>query len=93
MLLLDEPSNALDLFAQHELRQSLRKLAQQGIGMLVITHQLADVLPEIDRVVMMRDGRIFADGPKTDLLTQARLKELFGVSLELALRNGFYHVY
>lgn len=91
MLLLDEPSNALDLFAQWELRQTLRKLARQGIGILMVTHQLADILPEIDRVVMMRDGRIFADGPKVDLLTEARLKELFGVELELVARDGVYH--
>lgn len=93
MLLLDEPSNALDLFAQQELRQSLRKLARQGIGILMITHQLSDVLPEIDRVVMMREGRIFADGPKAELLTKARLKALFGVDVELAVKDGFYHVW
>ena len=93
MLLLDEPSNALDLFAQQELRQSLRKLARRGIGILMVTHQLSDVLPEIDRIVMMRDGRIFADGSKAELLNKARLKELFGVDVELVARDGFYHTW
>ena len=45
----------------------------------------------MDRVVMMRDGRIFADGAKQDLLQAARLEELFGVKLELTERNGYWH--
>ena len=64
MLLLDEPSNALDLSAQRDLRELLRGLAQQGTGILLITHHIADILPEIDRVLMMREGRIVADGAK-----------------------------
>ena len=62
MLLLDEPSNALDLAAQQELRTMLRRLAQQGTGILLITHHIADILPEIGRVILMREGRIVADG-------------------------------
>lgn len=91
MLLLDEPSNALDLAAQQELRQMLRRLAQQGTGILLITHHIADILPEIDRVIMMRDGRIAEDGPKEKLLTGPKLSELFGVTVEVMPRDGFYH--
>lgn len=93
ILLLDEPSNTLDLPAQWELRHTLRRLAQQGTGILLVTHHLSDILPEIDRVVMMRQGRIFADGAKAGLLTAPRLRELFGVDVELAQRNGFYHAW
>jgi iron complex transport system ATP-binding protein len=96
MLLLDEPSNALDLAAQRELREILRAVAlgsggRVATGLVMVTHHLADILPEIDRVVMMRAGRIFADGPKTELLQAARLEELFGVELELTERNGYWH--
>ena len=90
MLLLDEPSNALDLAAQRELREILRNVAAHT-GLVMVTHHLADILPEMDRVVMMRDGRIFADGAKQDLLQAARLEELFGVKLELTERNGYWH--
>ena len=93
MLLLDEPSNALDLAAQADLRNLLQKLARQGTGILLITHHIADILPEIDRVLMMRDGRIIADGPKLDLLTAARLGALFGTQVELAERDGFYNAW
>jgi iron complex transport system ATP-binding protein len=95
MLLLDEPSNALDLAAQRELRDILRRLAQghgaRKTGILMVTHHLADILPEMDRVIMMRGGRIVGDGPKRTLLTAGRLQELFGVELELTERHGYWH--
>src|ERR1700684_3905801 len=92
-LLLDEPSTSLDLFAQHELRETVRKLAQSGIGILLVTHHLSDIIPEIDRVILMRGGRIAADGPKDETLTAAALKDLFGVEVELARRDGYYHLW
>ena len=91
MLLLDEPSNALDIAAQRELRESLRRVVQQGTGLIMVTHHLADILPEIDRVIMMREGRIFADGSKTDLIFVPKLKELFGVEVTLTQRDGYWH--
>lgn len=92
MLLLDEPSNALDIAAQRELRQLMRKLARDGVGILLITHLLADIPPEIERVILMKNGRIFADGPKKELITEERLRELFGVDVELTVEDGFYHI-
>jgi iron complex transport system ATP-binding protein len=91
MLLLDEPSNALDIAAQRELREALRLVVQQGTGIIMITHHLADILPEIDRVIMMRSGRIFADGSKTELLTPQKLRELFGVEVTLTQKDGYWH--
>lgn len=93
MLLLDEPSNALDLAAQADLRNLLRKLAQQGTGILLITHHIADILPEIDRILMMKDGRIVADGPKSQLLTAARLSDLFKTEVQMTQRDGFHHAW
>jgi iron complex transport system ATP-binding protein len=91
MLLLDEPSNALDLSAQRDLRLLLRRLAQQGTGILLITHHIADILPEMERILMMREGRIVADGPKETLLTAGSLSELFCTDVSLEERDGFYH--
>src|SRR5580698_2082769 len=83
MLLLDEPSNALDLAAQAELHGLMRRLAQQGTGIMLITHHIADTPPEIDRILMMREGRIIADGSKAELLTAERLSELFRTKVSL----------
>ena len=91
MLLLDEPSNALDLAAQQGLRTMLRGLAQRGTGILLITHHIADILPEIERVILMRAGRIVADGTKSALLAPQALSELFGVKVQVTERDGFFH--
>ncbi len=93
MLLLDEPSNALDLAAQQGLRTMLRRLAREGTGILLVTHHIADILPEINRVILMRDGRIVADGPKETLLTGTTLSELFGAGVTVVERDGFYHAW
>ena len=93
MLLLDEPSNALDLAAQAELRDLLRKLAREGTGILLITHHIADIPPEIERILMMQDGRIVADGPKSELLTEERLSGLFKTRVQLSERDGFFHAW
>jgi len=93
MLLLDEPSNALDLAAQHDLREMLRGLAQRGVAIVMITHHIADILPEMNRVIMMQDGRIVADGRKDELLTEHRLSELFGRAITLTERDGFWNAW
>ncbi|MGA2212678.1 MAG: ATP-binding cassette domain-containing protein [Bryobacteraceae bacterium] len=92
-LLLDEPSNSLDFRAAIELRDMLRKLAQAGTGILMVTHHLPDIIPEMERVILLRQGRVFADGPKNEVLTTERLTELFGLPVELARRDGFYHLW
>ncbi len=92
-LILDEPTTALDLTAQHELRLILRKLAQSGIGIVMVTHHLSDLIPEIERVVLMSRGRIEADGPKQTILTAERLSALFGRPLELSQRDGYYNLW
>ena len=92
-LLLDEPSTSLDLSAQHELREMVRKLAQSNIGILLVTHHLSDIIPEIERVILMRGGQIAGDGPKEQMLTAPVLKELFGVEVELARRGGYYNLW
>lgn len=92
-LLLDEPTTSLDLTALHEVRQYLRVLAQEGVGLLLVTHHLDDIIPEIDRVVLIGEGRVLADGPKEDTLTSERLSSMFRVPVELIRRDGFYHAW
>src|SRR5437867_2068119 len=92
-LVLDEPSVALDLAAQHELRLILRKLAQSEIGIVMVTHHVSDLIPEIDRILLMNRGRIIADGPKDEVLVESKLSELFGRPLQLSKRDGYYNLW
>jgi iron complex transport system ATP-binding protein len=92
-LLFDEPCNSLDLSAQQNVRHTMSTLAQSGSAIILVTHELADIVPEIQRVVLMSRGRIVADGAKEDILQVERLKELFGVSVEMSRRDGHYHLW
>jgi iron complex transport system ATP-binding protein len=91
--MLDEPTTSLDFRAKHELRSILRKLAQSGMGMVMVTHTLTDIIPEIGRVVMLKEGRVVCDGPKERVLTPDHLSELFGTRVEVTHRNGYYHIW
>jgi iron complex transport system ATP-binding protein len=92
-LLLDEPTTSLDLPALHEVRQHLRSLAAGGVGLLLVTHHLDDIIPEIERVVLLQNGKVFADGPKASVLTPDCLSELFGIQVDVFERNGYYHAW
>jgi iron complex transport system ATP-binding protein len=92
-LLLDEPTTSLDLTALHEVREDMRRLAQAGIGLLLVTHHLDDIVPEIDRVVLLQKGQVFGDGAKQEILRPEPLSELFGVAVDVFERNGFYHAW
>ena len=92
-LLLDEPSNALDLAAQADLRELMVSLAARGTTMLLITHHLSDIIPAMRRVVLMREGRIVADGDRQQLLTAPWMSELFGTAVQLGERDGFIHAW
>jgi iron complex transport system ATP-binding protein len=92
-LLFDEPSTSLDVAAQHELRGLLRGLAASGVGLILATHHLADIVPEVERVILLERGRVAADGPKAKILTAARMSGLFGVAVKIERRAGFYHMW
>ncbi|MER2176063.1 MAG: ATP-binding cassette domain-containing protein [Stenotrophomonas maltophilia] len=77
-LLLDEPSTGLDLIAREQLIATMRDLARQGITLVLVTHHIEEIIPEIERVVMLRGGKILADGARAELLRDAPLSELFG---------------
>jgi iron complex transport system ATP-binding protein len=91
-LILDEPTTSLDLRATFELREILRKLARNGIGMIMVTHHLPDIIPEIERVVLLAGGRVCRDGPKHEVLSASALREMFGIPVEVLERDGYYHV-
>jgi iron complex transport system ATP-binding protein len=92
-LLFDEPSNALDIGAQLQLRRTMSELAQSGLGILLVTHHVSEIIPEIERVILLREGRILADGPKSSVLTEDHLSQLFGVPIRLGKHDGFFHLY
>jgi iron complex transport system ATP-binding protein len=90
-LLLDEPSNSLDIRAQHEVREAMRKLAQSGVSIVLVTHHLPDIIPEIQRVIALKNGVIFCDGAKNEVLNGHKMTELFDFETLIDHKNGLYH--
>jgi iron complex transport system ATP-binding protein len=92
-LVLDEVANSLDLRAAHQLREMTRAIAQAGTALVIVTHHLPEIIPEIDRVILMNQGRVVADGPKDRLLTSEALSAVFGMPIEVGVRDGYYHAW
>ena len=89
-LLLDEPSTGLDLIARQHLVETMRHLAQQGITLVLVTHHIEEIVPEIARVILLRGGRIFADDARDVLLTDATLSAVFDGPIRVRCDNGCY---
>jgi iron complex transport system ATP-binding protein len=92
-LLFDEPGNALDIAGQVELRDTMRELARTGLGILLVTHHVSEIIPEIERVVLLQSGKILADGAKEKVLTDKTLSGLFGVSVRLFREDGYFYLH
>ena len=89
VLVLDEPSRALDLKACHQLLRTLRELCRGGTTLVQVTHRIDTIVPEMQRVVFMDGGSIVKSGSPTELLRSKELSELFKTPLEVVEKNGF----
>ncbi|TVS05711.1 MAG: ATP-binding cassette domain-containing protein [Cyanobium sp. PLM2.Bin73] len=92
VLVLDEPTNGLDLQARHQLLAILRDLARAGTTLLLVTHQIEAIIPEIRRAVLLRAGRVVGDGPVEHLLCDGPLSDLFATPLRVCSANGYHQV-
>jgi iron complex transport system ATP-binding protein len=92
VLVLDEPTNGLDLKARHQLLAILRDLARSGTTLLLVTHQIEAIIPEISRCVLLRDGAVVGDGPVSEFLSDAPLSALFDTPLRVCSLGGYHQV-
>ena len=92
VLVLDEPTNALDLKAKHDLLASLRRLSRDDTTLVVITHQVETLIPEINRVVCLKNGALVDDGPSDQILTGPKLSALFDTPLQVISAGGYRQV-
>ncbi|MEO5916093.1 MAG: ATP-binding cassette domain-containing protein [Luteolibacter sp.] len=92
VLVLDEPSTALDFSAALQLGSTLRSLMQTGRDLVLVTHHPGEIPPEIGRVTLLKNGRVFADGNKREIITRERLRELYQVELSVRWSGGWCDV-
>ncbi len=88
VLIADEPTSQLDLGAAIDVAGLLRKLVDEGLGALVVLHDLALAAATADRVVVVHEGRTVAAGGATEVLTPARLRHIWGADARLTAENG-----
>ncbi len=87
-LLLDEPTAGLDLVAQRHFLELLRDLARSGITLVLVTHHLEEIVPEFQRVILLRAGEVLADGAPDAVLTSANLTGAYGGPLKVRREDG-----
>ena len=90
-LLLDEPCTGLDPASRRRFLESLRQLAKHGVTLLLVTHHVEEILPEIDHVAVLREGRLLRVGSKASVLTGETLTDAFGMRVHVERRGEFYH--
>jgi iron complex transport system ATP-binding protein len=91
-LVLDEPTAGLDPVARYRFMESIRRLAQEGTTLIIVTHHIDEIIPEIGRVVLLREGRVAFDGPTGQALTSERLGSVFGGPVVVESSRGYFHV-
>jgi iron complex transport system ATP-binding protein len=89
-LILDEPTSGLDLKACFQYLDIIRGLMQAGKTIILVTHHIHEIPPEMSRVVLLKEGEVIADGEKSNMLTSDTLSHLFETPIALVHANGFY---
>jgi iron complex transport system ATP-binding protein len=90
-LVLDEPTTGLDLVARHDFMERVRAVARAGTTLILITHHIEEIVPEISRVVLLREGKIIEDGPKPNVLSAESLTRLFGIPVTTEEAGGYLY--
>jgi iron complex transport system ATP-binding protein len=89
-LLLDEPTTGLDLAARHRFLKTLSELAGLGKTLILVTHHIEEIIPEIERVILLKEGRVFRDGPKEEVLRSGPVSELFAMPVRVQRHGGHF---
>lgn len=92
-LILDEPTAGLDLSASFDYLARIRDLVSKGKNIILVTHLLNEIPPDIERIVLLREGTIVADGLKEEVLTEDKLMTTYGTPIKLARVDGYYLAY
>lgn len=92
-LILDEPTAGLDFAASFNYLDRIRDLSRTGHNIVIVTHHLNEIPPEIDRVIVLREGKIVADGDKASVLTEEVLAAAYDTAIGIVESDGYYLAY
>jgi iron complex transport system ATP-binding protein len=91
-LILDEPSAGLDVVARFRFLETVRAIARRGTTIVLITHHVEEIIPEVRQVLLIQRGRVMDGGPKASMLTDERLTALFHGPVSVDEKAGYYYV-
>lgn len=87
VLILDEPSNSLDIASFVKLYNIMRKILSYGTKIILVTHLVSDIIPEMNRFIFFKDGKVFADGKRAEIFNSDKLSSLFELKVKLHESN------
>jgi len=90
-LVLDEPTSGLDVVSRHRFLEQVEKVGRAGTTLIFVTHHVEEIVPAVERVILLKDGRIAFDGPKHEMLTDAKLTAVFGATVRVSHYDGRFY--
>jgi iron complex transport system ATP-binding protein len=90
-LVLDEPTSGLDVVSRYRFLAQVEKIGEGGTTLIFVTHHVEEIVPAVERVILLKDGRVAFDGLKREMLTDAKLSDVFGAPVYVTERAGRYY--
>ncbi|MEJ2129044.1 MAG: ATP-binding cassette domain-containing protein [Woeseiaceae bacterium] len=92
-LILDEPTEGLDFAASFDYLGRIRELSMSGHNIVLVTHHLNEIPPEVERVIVLKEGAIVADGPKAEVIDSDFLSSVYETPIRIVAMDGYYLAY
>ncbi len=92
VLVFDEPTSGLDMSTCFQYLEIIRELIGMGKKVILVTHHIHEIPPEVTRVILLKEGRVVEDGDKDKVLNDASLTNLFDWPIKVIKENGYYQV-
>ena len=89
-LVLDEPTSGLDVVSRHRFLEQVENVGRSGTTLIFVTHHVEEIVPSVGRVILLKDGRVAFDGSKREMLTDAKLTQVFGAPVFVEEHGGRY---
>ena len=90
VLVLDEPTSGLDLRACFQYLEIIQDLMNTGKNVILVTHHVHEIPPEITRAILLKEAKVVDDGEKKKVLTSKSLSKLFDRPIKIIEEKGFY---
>jgi len=90
VLVFDEPTSGLDMSTCFQYLEIIRELIAMGKKVILVTHHIHEIPPEVTRVILLKEGRVVEDGVKDKVLNDASLTNLFDWPIKVIKENGYY---